>query len=201
MSPRPTDYRARIYDALQNFAQKHPEQKITADAMLRFIGETPQCFERSHQAGHITGSAWLINPTGSKALLTLHHKLGRWMQTGGHADGDPDVLRVALREAEEESGIAGISPVHEDIFDIDIHEIPAREDRNEPAHYHYDIRYLLRAPHEDYVISEESDDLKWWDEQEITTREAELDEAVRRMAQRYYGSEGKKISVCATLRD
>lgn len=183
MSVQKADFRAPLCKALQKYAESHPEQKITADRMLDFVRSTPHCFERSHAAGHMTGSAWLLNPTGDKALLTLHHNLQRWMQTGGHADGDPDTLRVALKEAEEESGITGIVPITEEIFDIDIHLIPARPAKGEPAHFHYDVRYLLRAPHEQYAISHESDDLAWWSAEDFATRAAELDASVLRMAE------------------
>ena len=185
MSTCPDDFRAPLCKLLQNFALKHPEQKITADSMLAFILSTPHCFERSNTAGHMTGSAWLLNPAGDKALLTLHHNLQRWMQTGGHADSDPDLLRVALREAEEESGISGISPISPEIFDIDIHLIPARPGRGEPAHYHYDVRYLLRAPHERFSISPESDALAWWGAADFATRATELDTSVLRMASKW----------------
>ena len=151
--------------------------------MLDFVLSTPHCFERSHAAGHMTGSAWLLSPAGDKALLTLHHNLQRWMQTGGHADGDPDTLRVALKEAEEESGITGIVPISGEIFDIDIHLIPARPAKGEPAHFHYDVRYMLRTPHEQYAISQESDDLAWWSAEDFATRAAELDASVLRMAE------------------
>lgn len=183
MSVQEADFRAPLCKALQKYAERHPEQKITADRMLDFVRSTPHCFERSHEAGHMTGSAWLLNPAGDKALLTLHHNLQRWMQTGGHADGDPDTLRVALKEAEEESGITGIVPISGEIFDIDIHLIPARPAKGEPAHYHYDVRYLLRAPHEQYAISHESDDLAWWRAEDFSTRAAELDASVLRMAE------------------
>ena len=183
MSVQEADFRAPLCKALQKYAESHPEQKITADKMLDFVRSTPHCFERSHAAGHMTGSAWLLNPAGDKALLTLHHNLQRWMQTGGHADGDPDTLRVALKEAEEESGITGIVPISGEIFDIDIHLIPARPAKSEPAHYHYDVRYLLRAPHEQYAISQESDDLAWWSAEDFATRAAELDASVLRMAE------------------
>lgn len=183
MSVQEADFRAPLCKALQKYAESHPEQKITADRMLDFVRSTPHCFERSHAAGHMTGSAWLLNPAGDKALLTLHHNLQRWMQTGGHADGDPDILRVALKEAEEESGITGIVPISGEIFDIDIHLIPARPAKGEPAHYHYDVRYLLRAPHEQYAISHESDDLAWWSAEDFATRAAELDASVIRMAE------------------
>lgn len=187
MTILPQDERKDLCAALQLFAKKHPNQQLTADNMINFICSTPNCFNRSNQAGHITGSAWLVNPNGDKVLLTLHHKLQRWMQTGGHADGDPDTLRVATREAEEESGISGIVPVKAEIFDIDIHRIPARPARGEPEHYHYDVRYLLRAPHEEFIVSDESDALAWWTAEDFATRTAELDEAVQRMARRYFG--------------
>lgn len=183
MSVQEADFRAPLCKALQKYAESHPEQKITADKMLDFVRSTPHCFERSHAAGHMTGSAWLLNPAGDKALLTLHHNLQRWMQTGGHADGDPDTLRVALKEAEEESGITGIVPISGEIFDIDIHLIPARPAKGEPAHFHYDVRYMLRAPHEQYAISHESDDLAWWSAEDFATRAAELDTSVLRMAE------------------
>lgn len=179
--------RAELCQALEFFAQKHLEQKLTADSIITFISKHADCFARSCTVGHITGSAWLVNPAGDKALLTLHHNLQRWMQTGGHADGDPVPLRVAIREAEEESGIDGITAVSPEIYDIDIHLIPARPAKGEPAHYHYDIRYLLRAPHEQFSISPESDDLAWWSAADFITRKSELDEAVRRMARRYFG--------------
>lgn len=198
MTAIPNDYRAETCKALQNFSKRHPDQQDIADTMLQFICNTPDCFERSQKSGHITGSAWLVNPAGDKVLLTLHHKLGRWMQTGGHADGDSNPLRVALREAGEESGIAGIEPMSPDIFDIDIHLIPARPEKEEPAHYHYDIRYLLQAPHENYIISPESDNLAWWGAEDFESRATELDEAVLRMARRFFASFPKKKSYSST---
>lgn len=178
----PQDERRALCAALLHYADTHPERRGTAEEILRFVCDTPDCFCRSQRKGHITGSAWLLNPAGDKALLTLHRNLKHWMQPGGHADGDADTLRVALREATEESGIDGIIPLSEELLDVDIHVIPARPARGEPEHRHYDIRYLLQAPHEHWVISDESDDLAWWTKAEIAARAAELDEAVRRLA-------------------
>lgn len=182
MMSLPTDERAPLCAALLEYMQRCPERAKTAERILHFVAETPDCFCRTHAAGHITGSAWLLNPAGDKALLTLHRNLKRWMQTGGHADGDPDVLRTALREAEEESGITGIRPLCTDIMDVDIHTIPANPRKGEGEHLHYDIRFLLQAPHEDYVISDESDDLAWWTPADFAARAAETDEAVLRLA-------------------
>ena len=188
MSQNTGDKREDLQISLQLFAELHPEQRNTADQMQAFLHSHTDCFKRSCKPGHFTGSAWLINPAGDKVLLTLHHKLQRWMQTGGHADGNPDTLEVALREAEEESGILNIKAVTTGIFDIDIHLIPENTTKGEPAHYHYDVRYLLQAPHEAFNISSESDDLRWWSKEDFTNRQAELDASVIRMAERYFGT-------------
>jgi 8-oxo-dGTP pyrophosphatase MutT (NUDIX family) len=95
-------------------------------------------------------------------LLLYHAKLNQWLQLGGHCDGNPDVLAVAIKEAQEESGIQDIRPVECGIFDIDIHLIPAR--KHEPEHYHYDIRFLLQVcSNESFVQNHESKELRWID--------------------------------------
>lgn len=182
MTPAPTDARSLLYSQLLDYMQRSPERRDTAEQILRFVADTPTCFERAHTAGHITGSAWLLNPTGNKALLTLHRKLGLWLQPGGHADGDADILRVALREAEEESGISGIRPISPLIFDVDIHTIPAHTASGAPQHLHYDVRYLLRAPHESYSISHESRALAWCSLQELSALRPAVDGSVLRLA-------------------
>ncbi len=113
------------------------------DRFRGFVASQPQCFERSLLAGHVTGSAWILDANSAQVLLLHHRKLNRWLQPGGHCDGDSDVLRVALREAREETGIERLAPVSSQIFDVDIHWIPQRG--AVPGHYHYDARFLLRA--------------------------------------------------------
>lgn len=110
--------------------------------------------------GHVTGSAWLVNRPGTHVLLTHHRKLKRWLQLGGHADGEGDVLKVALTEAREESGLERLVAVAPALFDLDIHRIP--EHGSEPAHYHYDARFALRSMDDSpYRISGESNQLAW----------------------------------------
>lgn len=128
--------------------------------MIKFINDNEACFERSLEIGHVTASAWLLNKDGSKALLMHHAKLNEWFQPGGHCDGNHDVLEVALKEAREESGVAQIHPVFEDIFDIDIHLIP--ENKSQKAHYHYDVRFLLQITSDEEVFgNSESKELRW----------------------------------------
>lgn len=109
--------------------------------------------------GHVTGSAFVLSPDGKAVLLTHHAKLDRWLQLGGHCDGIADARFVALKEAYEESGLTRIALLAEDVFDVDIHEIPARG--AEPAHLHYDIRFLMRAEAGELQASTESKALAW----------------------------------------
>lgn len=122
----------------------------------------PQAYDRQHLPGHITGSAWVLNEARTKVLLVHHAKLNRWLQPGGHADGDQNVLAVALRELQEETGIGSPTLLVNGIFDIDIHTIPARKDF--PVHDHYDVRFACVASElEPILVSEESHDVQWID--------------------------------------
>ena len=155
--------------------------------MIDFIEHNPDCFERTNLEGHVNGSAWVLSPDEQKVLLTHHKKLNRWLQLGGHSDGDPNTWNVALREATEESGIQGIEFVIKEIFDIDIHTIPENPKKNEPEHKHYDVRFLLKAPTEDFIVSEESNSLKWVDKKELATmaNKGEISAAMIRMMQKW----------------
>ena len=149
-------------DLLQLLNVYHPSaQEINfKQEMIVFINKNPNCFERSLEIGHITASAWLINKQGTHALLMHHAKLNRWVQLGGHCDGNPDVLAVAIKEAQEESGIMDIVPMSTQIFDIDIHLIP--ENPKEKEHYHYDVRFLLKVVSDEQVVqNSESNELRW----------------------------------------
>ncbi|SEI84431.1 NUDIX hydrolase [Frateuria terrea] len=173
-------------DALRHHAQVC-QHESAAEVFLRFLASAPQVFERSHAPGHFTGSAWLVSADGERVLLTHHRKLGRWLQLGGHADGDTDLARVALREAEEESGLRDLT-VEPGIFDLDCHLIPARG--AVAAHWHYDVRYVVRATgSEAFAVSEESLDLAWRPIRAIA-QDAQADESLRRMARRWLAREG-----------
>jgi len=100
-------------------------------------------YGRDPSDDHITGSAFVVNETGTRLLMMHHTKLDRWLQLGGHCDAIPDVRQTALREAHEESGLKEITPVGDDILDIDAHLVPARN--AEPAHVHFDVRFLFVA--------------------------------------------------------
>lgn len=153
-------HRLNLIEKLKNYIPSDKEEIIFKKNILDFINANPLCFERSLEIGHITASSWLLNKDHSKALLLHHAKLNRWFQLGGHCDGNPDVLSVSIKEAQEESGILAIEAISSNIFDIDIHLIP--ENTKEKAHYHYDIRFLLHVTSDEEIIkNNESKELKW----------------------------------------
>lgn len=174
----------RIAAALDDYLARHPEEGEAVADFEEFLSSHTAVFERGHAVGHFTGSAWLMSADGERVLLTHHAKLRRWLQLGGHADGDADLARVALREAEEESGLGGLA-VETSIFDIDRHRIPARG--HEPEHWHYDVRYVVRATgNEAFAISAESLALAWKPVREIAF-DAKTDDSLRRMARKWLG--------------
>lgn len=146
----------------------HPmdEEKQHHQEMLNFYKNDKNCFERSNLKGHFTASAWLLNKKGDQFLMMHHKKLQEWLQLGGHCDGDNDVLNVALKEAQEESGVLGIEPVFHNIFDVDIHFIP--EYKGIPEHFHYDVRFLLQIKSDEQIVkNSESHALKWFGENDV----------------------------------
>jgi len=148
---------------LQKVTNYNPFNKNEKSMLMKIIGflrKNNNVFDNNYQAGHITGSAWILSSDRSQVLLTHHVKLGIWIQLGGHADSNPNIYDVAKREAKEESGLELIEPLSKSIFDVDVHEIPARKDF--PAHKHYDIRFLFTANEKKRLtVSDESHNLAW----------------------------------------
>ena len=171
--------------ALADYRQRWPVETAVAH-FEEFLADHADAFERALAIGHFTGSAWLVSADGRRVLLTHHRKLGMWLQLGGHADGDTDLMHVALREAEEESGLDGLT-VEPSIFDLDRHRIPARG--SDPEHWHYDVRYVVRAgANEAFIVSDESHALAWREIADLAADE-NVDDSVRRMAGKWLGVE------------
>ncbi len=159
-----------------------PEEAAEAGLFIELLRDGVHAFLRERLEGHFTASALLVSADGRRTLLTHHRKLDRWLQPGGHADGDTDLARVALTEASEESGLAGLR-VEGGIFDLDRHWIPER--KGVPGHWHHDVRYVVRAGDDErYVVGEESNDLAWIDVETIAADET-MDPSLRRMAHKW----------------
>ena len=116
---------------------------------------------RSQRLGHLTGSGFVLDAEKKRVLLLHHGRLGRWLQPGGHGEGEIDPRQIALREIAEETGLTDLSPLGDGLFDVDVHPIPARKD--EPAHQHLDLRYaFVASAGAEPRLSHESRDLRWF---------------------------------------
>jgi 8-oxo-dGTP pyrophosphatase MutT (NUDIX family) len=146
--------------ALTDWRAPDPAQDTLRHAVLAFLAARPDGCLRTCAPGHITGSALVLDHTGSHALLTLHPRFGRWLQLGGHCEEtDADIVAAALREATEESGIDDLT-IDPELAALHVHPvtcslgIPTR---------HLDMQFVVRAPRDaEIVVSDESLDLRWW---------------------------------------
>lgn len=136
-------HRQQLLNLLNNYRTRFMDEAGFVSNATHFVQQHTDIFHRELLPMHVTGSAWVVNPTRDRVLLLHHRKLDQWFQPGGHADGDADIVRVALKEASEESGIdeSAIRLVDDGIFDVDMHVIQASHEA--PRHEHIDIRFLV----------------------------------------------------------
>ncbi|MBQ8815055.1 MAG: NUDIX hydrolase [Lachnospiraceae bacterium] len=143
-----------LMDELKKYVPINDQETADLSRMLAFFahGETP--FHRTNTTAHFTASAWIVNPARTKVLMVYHNIYNSWSWTGGHADGEEDLLAVALREAREETGIEHIRPVSDEPFSLEILTVNGHEKRGKyvSSHLHYNVTYLMEA--------EESDELR-----------------------------------------
>ena len=152
--------RLELIGSLKNYSSSFPEEKVFTPRFISLLRNFPNCYHRSLLSGHMTASSWIVNEAGTSVLLVHHKKLNRWLQPGGHADGDEYIVDVARKEASEETGLKSLKLYDGNIFDIDIHLIPSYKEVK--SHFHHDIRFLFTADmDEDLVVSCESNELAW----------------------------------------
>jgi 8-oxo-dGTP pyrophosphatase MutT (NUDIX family) len=173
--------RADLIQQIECFETSYSEELEFIRPFIELLA-SPRSFHRDHLPGHITGSAWIIDESHTFALLTHHAKLDRWLQPGGHADGDENIIRVCTKEATEETGLQSLKLFSDKIFDIDIHKIPER--KGFPEHLHYDVRLLFTASmNEMFIVTSESHDLSWIRLNDIAAK-TENNKSMVRMAEK-----------------
>lgn len=157
-------HRQELLQLLKNYKTRFMDELAFVNRSIAFVEQNAEVFLRELKPAHVTGSAWVVNQDRSRALMMHHKKLNAWYQPGGHADGDSDIIRVALRETAEETGIdlSEIKLVSGEIFDVDIHTVPAQG--MDLAHEHVDIRFLIEINDQLPVPgNDESHEVLWID--------------------------------------
>jgi len=175
--------REALIHEINSYQARYHEETSTVRRFLDLLQNYPTCFQRHlFEPGHITASAWLVNRKETHVMLTHHRKLNKWLQLGGHTDGNENTRESAKREAIEESGIHQIRPIGQGILDLDIHVIPAHA--KEPQHEHFDLRYAFICEGDEmFTVSDESHDLKWVAIHEI--RQYSNEHSMLRMAEKW----------------
>lgn len=180
----------KLRNALLAYQPWNEQEEQDRQVMLDYLS-MPQIFERENLIAHFTASSWICDPEHKKVLMAYHKIYQSWAWTGGHADGERDLLAVALREANEETGVDA-HPLSQDIFSLEILTVDGHEKRGKyvPSHLHFNVTYLLEAdPNKKIrVKADENSDVAWFS----------LDEALEKctepwMIQRIYGKLNAKL--------
>ena len=162
-------HRQELLRLLKQHRTRFMDESGFVQRAVSYVEQNEDCFYRELWPVHVTGSAWVVSPDRNKVLMMHHKKHDQWFQPGGHADGDADIVRVALRETSEETGIdlSEIKLLDLNIFDVDIHAIPAMG--NDPRHNHIDIRFLVEMDDSVPVPgNDESHQVLWVSQREVS---------------------------------
>ena len=166
-----------ITKEIQKFCPFNEQEAADKAQMLAFLAENPDAFRRENLPGHMTASAWIVNPRRDKVLMVWHNLYRSWSWTGGHADGQRDLLQVALKEAREETGLQHIRPVTEEVFSLEILAVDGHEKRGVyvPSHLHLNVTYLLEASEEEplSICPEENSGVAWFSLEETLEKSNE----------------------------
>ena len=136
-----------IYEQIKAYRPWNEQERQDQAVILVFLDKNPDAFYRTNLLAHMTASAWVVNPQRSKVLMVYHRLYDSWSWAGGHADGEEDLLAVALREVREETGVQRLRPVTEEIYSLEVLTVDGHEKhgRYVPSHLHLNVTYLLEA--------------------------------------------------------
>ena len=156
----------KIIEEIKKYRPCNAQEQRDQALILDFLEKNGDAFLRSNLLAHMTASSWIVNPERTKTLMVYHNIYDSWSWTGGHADGETDLLSVALREAREETGIAHVRPLSPEIFSLEVLTVDGHEKRGEyvPSHLHMNVTYLLEAEESDtlHVCREENSGVAWF---------------------------------------
>ena len=156
----------KIIEEIKKYRPCNAQEQRDQTLILDFLEKNGDAFLRSNLLAHMTASSWIVNPERTKTLMVYHNLYDSWSWTGGHADGETDLLSVALREAREETGIEHVRPLSPEIFSLEVLTVDGHEKRGEyvPSHLHMNVTYLLEAEESDtlHICREENSGVAWF---------------------------------------
>ena len=157
----------RLYDEISAYVPYDEKEQVDKETMLKYIENNEDVLTRDNNIAHFTASAWITNKDRTKVLMIHHNIYNSWGWTGGHADGDSDLLEVAIKEAKEETGIRNVRPIIDDICCIDILTVKGhiKKGKYVAPHLHLSVAYVLEADEteEVKVKEDENSGVKWVD--------------------------------------
>lgn len=158
--------RAELTEAIRAFRPENEQEEADKKGILAFLSANENAFTRDNIIAHMTASAWVVNHDRTKVLMVYHKIYDSWSWTGGHADGEENLLAVALREVTEETGVSSVTPVSDDIFSLEILTVDGHEKHGSyvPSHLHMNVTYLLEADEEEplTVCEDENKGVAWF---------------------------------------
>ena len=136
----------KLIEDIKNYRPYNEQERHDKELILAFLEKNEDAFERGNETAHMTASAWVVNKDRTKVLMVYHKIYNSWSWTGGHADGERNLLAVAVREVREETGVYAV-PVHDDIYSLEILTVDGHEKRGKyvSSHLHMNVTYLLEA--------------------------------------------------------
>ena len=154
-----------LLEQIQDYKPYNKQERKDKEVFIKYLNSFDNCLSRENEYGHICSSAFVLNKERSKVLMIHHNIYNSWGWLGGHADGNSDLLRVAIKEVKEESGIENIKPLSKDIFILDTLPVLGHTKRGEyvPAHVHLSIAYILEAGENQklHIQEDENSGVKW----------------------------------------
>ena len=155
-----------LIQQLERYKPWNEQEERDRLLILQCLREQKDIFTRSNRLAHMTASAWVVNPDRSRVLMAYHNIYHSWSWLGGHADGETDLLSVAIREVQEESGICHVRPVSEEIFSVESLTVDGHVKRGEyvSSHLHLNVTYLLEASDEESlsIKKDENSGVAWF---------------------------------------
>lgn len=179
-----------LKQAIEHYKPYNAQEQKDQEIILRYMDIFDNLLTRENEFAHFTASAWLVNKEHTKVLMAYHNIYNSWSWVGGHADGDENLLHVAIKEAQEETGLVQVKPVFDDIYSIEILGVPAHEKRGKhvATHVHLNVTYLLEADENDLtcIKPDENSDIKWMDLEEAveSSTEPEMKVVYRKLNQK-----------------